>query len=336
MIRGKARKITPDVEGRDHVESGREIDTSWKERGLRPGHMAARLAGTALLTLAALATGTRGAGEPWQEEPEPQGAEALGAIPPGTVLWIGAHPDDEVLLAPLLGALCSTGRHGCALLVATRGENGACRLAGGCHPDLATVRGAEMRAAARLFRARLLQGSLPDVVGPGPAGVRDAWTAAAGGAEALLERLAGAIDSVAPQAIITFDPRHGTTCHNAHRAIGRLVLRALALLHAPPPAVFLLESRVRIAPGGASIRFSAATPGDPRLLRFDANALVPRPDGAGTDWDYLLADARRQPSQFDATFLASLLAVPPRQRHVYLLDAAALGTNPSPLDACAP
>ncbi|HEY6323145.1 MAG TPA: PIG-L family deacetylase [Thermoanaerobaculia bacterium] len=262
------------------------------------------------------------------------GGGALADIPPGTVLWVGAHPDDEVLLAPLLGELCGEGRHPCVLLVATRGENGACRLPGGCHPDLATVRTAEMRAAARLFRARLLQGSLPDVFGPDPAAVRQAWADAAGGEEQLLDRLAGAIDGVAPQTIIAFDPRHGTTCHNAHRAIGRLVLRAVERLGQPAPEVFLLESRVHIAPGGTSIRFSAAAPGDPALLRFDGN--TPLRPGPGTAWDFLLDDARRQPSQFDATFLSSLLAVPPTHREVYLLPAAALATDPSPIDPCAP
>jgi LmbE family N-acetylglucosaminyl deacetylase len=262
------------------------------------------------------------------------GGDALAAIPPGTVLWVGAHPDDEVLLAPLLGELCAGGRHPCALVVATRGENGACRLPGGCHPDLASVRSAEMRAAARLFRARLLQGSLPDVFGPDPAGVRQAWADAAGGEDQLLDRLAGAIDGVAPRTIITFDPRHGTTCHNAHRAIGRLVLRAVERLSQPAPEVFLLESRVRIAPGGTSIRFSAAAPGDPELLRFDGN--TPLRPGPGTAWDFLLDDARRQPSQFDATFLSSLLAVPPTHREVYLLPAAALATDPTPIDPCAP
>lgn len=260
--------------------------------------------------------------------------DALAAIPAGTVLWIGAHPDDEVLLAPLLGELCVEGRHRCALLVATRGENGACRLPGGCRPDLATVRGAELVAAARLYRARLVQESLPDVFGPTPAAVRDAWMVAAGGGEQLLDRLAGAIAAIAPRTVITFDPRHGTTCHNAHRAIGRLALKALQRLAGEPPAVFLLESRVRIAPGGSRISFSSAAPGDGEMLRFDAN--TPLRGGSGTAWDFLLADAGRQPSQFDATFLGSLRAVPAPHRQVYLLPAAALTTDTSPLDLCAP
>jgi LmbE family N-acetylglucosaminyl deacetylase len=266
---------------------------------------------------------------------DPDVAGVTRPIPAGKILWIGAHPDDEVLLAPLLGELCATGLHPCALLVATRGENGSCRLAGGCHPDLATVRSAEMRSAARLFDAELLQGSLPDVFGPDPGAVRQAWDLAAGGDEELLQRLADAIDGVAPRVIITFDERHGTTCHNAHRAIGRLVLRALGRLSIPTPEVYLLESRVRIAPGGTQILFSPALLRDPRLLRFAATE--PLAHGTGTAWSYLLADAERQPSQFDATFLATLRAVPPRQRDVYLLAADALAADPAPIeDPCPP
>jgi LmbE family N-acetylglucosaminyl deacetylase len=286
----------------------------------------------ALLALSGLAVAAQTPAE--QGDRAPRNGGALAAVPPGTVLWIGAHPDDEVLVAPLLGELCVAEQRPCALLVATRGENGACRLAGGCLPDLATVRSAEMRAAARVYGARLVQGSLPDIFGPDPAAVRRAWDAAEGSDDLLLDRLAGAIDSVAPRAIITFDQRHGTTCHNAHRAIGRLVLLALARLQQPPPEVFLLESRVRIAPGGTSIRFSSAVPGDPALLGFDAN-LALRP-GPGTAWDFLLDDARRQPSQFDATFLASMADVPPAHRDVYLLPAAALATDPTPVDPCQP
>jgi LmbE family N-acetylglucosaminyl deacetylase len=293
--------------------------------------MRARTAGLLLALLAASALAA-----PVVARGDDAGAaygNALASVAPGIVLWVGAHPDDEVLLAPLLGEICVVRRHPCALLVATRGENGACRLPGGCHPDLAAVRSAEMRAAAKVYDARLLQGSLPDVAGPDPAAVRQSWDAAEGRDDLLLGRLATAIESVAPRTIITFDPRHGTTCHNAHRAIGRLVLEALDRLKAPAPEVYLLEDRVLIAAGGASIRFLPASPGDPALLAFDANTPL-RPDG--TTWDFLLDDARRQPSQFNATFLSSMLAVPATHRYIYMMPAADLATDTSRFDLCDP
>jgi len=255
---------------------------------------------------------------------------SLRAIPAGNLLWIGAHPDDEVILAPLLGELCVEGRHSCTLLVMTRGESGLCRLPGGCEPDVGTVRTAEMQAAAALYRARLVQGTLPDVPGPDPVAVRRIWAATVGGKGALLDRLAGAIRIAAPRAILTFDPRHGSTCHPAHRAVGTLVLQALARLALPPP-VFVLESRVRIAPGGTNIAFSKAVD-ERELLTFDATK--PRRGAPGTGWDYLLADAHRQPSQFDATFLASMEAVPASARRVWLLPEAAWTPSLAGVDGC--
>jgi LmbE family N-acetylglucosaminyl deacetylase len=262
---------------------------------------------------------------------EPSTLVSLRAIPAGNLLWIGAHPDDEVILAPLLGELCVEGRHTCTFLVATHGESGLCRLPEGCEPDVETVRLAEMRAAAALYRANLFQGMLPDVPGPDPVAVRQAWNAEVGGRGELLDRLATAIASAAPRAVITFDPRHGSTCHSAHRAIGAMAIQALGRLHIPPPAVFLLESRVRIAPGGTSIVFSKAVD-SPSLLTFDVTK--PRRGAPGTGWDYLLADAHVQPSQFDATFLASLEGVPNEARRVYLLPLSAWTPSLTGVDGC--
>lgn len=259
-------------------------------------------------------------------------AARAATLPPGPVLWIGAHPDDEVLLSPLLGEICVEKERRCSFIVMTRGENGACRLAEGCHPDVGAVRSLEMTAAARLFGAELLQGSLPDVSEPDPAAVRLAWAAAEGGIEALLDRLAATIAAVHPAVVVSFDPRHGSTCHNAHRALGRLVLEAMDRLPGAAPAVFLLEDRVRIAPGGTDIRFSSALPGDPALVVLDANAA--RPQSQGTLWSFVLADAELQPSQFNSTFLAAMQGVPPRDRVIELLAAPDQATDRTPVDGC--
>ncbi len=272
--------------------------------------------------LLALACGTPAAAD--------GGAVEASGLPAGRLLWIGAHPDDEIILAPLLGKLCVEEHRPCTLMVASRGENAVCRLAGGCHPDVGAVRAREMRRAARFFGADLVQGYLPDAWGT-PADVRRAWEDAAGGEVALFERLDAAIETVRPAFIITFDSRHGSTCHPAHRALGGLVLDALARLPAPPP-VFLLEDRVRIAPGAATIRFSSALPHDPGLLVWSANQ--PRDDGRGTLWSFVLGDALLQPSQMDRHFLAALKVVPRQARRVYLLPAVERVSDPTPVDGC--
>ncbi|HEY2830607.1 MAG TPA: PIG-L family deacetylase, partial [Thermoanaerobaculia bacterium] len=86
------------------------------------------------------------------------------------LLVVTAHPDDESLFAPLLGARCGITAE-CTLLVMTRGENGPCVLAAGCGPDLAATRSAELTAATALLQTRLDLWTLPDVMSD----VLDQW-----------------------------------------------------------------------------------------------------------------------------------------------------------------
>ena len=132
--------------------------------------------------------------------------------PPERILWIGAHPDDEILLSPLLGGACVERGVQCAMLVMTRGE-------GGGSPD---VRAAEMQRAAAMLHATLTHWTYADVM----TGVDATWSSAAGGHAALVGRIAAEIAAVAPTVIYTFDPHHGSTCHPAHRALGALVVEA--------------------------------------------------------------------------------------------------------------
>src|SRR5581483_2520023 len=133
---------------------------------------------------------------------------------PQRILWIGAHPDDETLLAPLLGRSCVEAGDACSLLVMTRGE-------GGGDPAVRTV---EMQRAAALFHADLVHWDFGDV----GVDVQNVWSAEAGGHDALLDRIASVITAEQPTIIYTFDPNHGSTCHTAHRALGSLVVEAVA------------------------------------------------------------------------------------------------------------
>ena len=259
--------------------------------------------------MSGLALAQRPSGSP--VAPRPTAVSPAGRLPaPRSILWIGAHPDDEVLAAPLLAHWCRDAGARCSILVATRGENGPCLLAGGCLPDLATVRSAEAGASSRLFGADLILLSVAD------GGV------AAARASGLAETIAGFLRAVKPDLVLTFDPRHGTTCHPDHRAVGAATLDAASLLE-DPTDVHVLETRLDLSRAPASLPFSTATAA---ATRFDATARLAA-TGAPA-WEAAAADMERQPSQFDAAWLDAIRAVPAEQRAVFLAPAAWILTQP--------
>jgi LmbE family N-acetylglucosaminyl deacetylase len=201
-------------------------------------------------------------------------------------MWIAAHPDDEILISPLLGDVCRTAD--CSFLVMTRGENGPCVLPGGCG-DLGALRSAEMQSAAALLHARLTQWTYPDVMQD----VDATWSA--GDRATLVGRLADAIAAEHPDIIYTFDPAHGSTGHPAHRAVGQLVLDA-----AGAARVRLLETLVD------GFTFRAA--------RADAVEV----DAAG-DWYFVVEDAQIHASQFTPADVEALANA--EQKKVWWIDA---------------
>lgn len=221
---------------------------------------------------------------------------------PERILWIGAHPDDEALIAPILGPSCVEGRDVCSMLVMTHGERGDCALPGGCG-DLSDLRSAEMQRAADLFRAHLTLWAFSDVMGD----VVGTWSAEAGGRDALISRLQSLIAAERPTIIYTFDPNHGSSCHPAHRAIGALVIEASARVN-PSPRIMFVETIIQ---GG--FVFSSATP--------DASW---KPGG----WEYLIRDALIHASQFTPEQVEALRRTPAEQQGVWL------ATVPAPEYGC--
>jgi LmbE family N-acetylglucosaminyl deacetylase len=213
---------------------------------------------------------------------------------PERILWIGAHPDDEAYVAPLLGRSCVEGNGTCSLLVLTRGEAGG-------DPD---VRSQEMERAAALFRARLTAWTLSDI----GIDVDGTWSAEAGGREELLRRIERVIAEEQPTVIYTFDPNHGSTCHPAHRAAGALVSEAVARLP-HPPRLLLVETTVEFLPD--DFVFGTATP----------DAIVV---DASITWHYLVEDVEAHGSQFTREQIEALRNIAANQRRVYLSTAPAV------------
>lgn len=240
-------------------------------------------------------------------------------LAPASAMWIAAHPDDEALVAPLLARWCLDGRARCSLLTATRGESGPCLRPDGCLPDLASVRSAEAGSSSQYFGANAILLSLSDGGGAAP----PPWDIDSGGSPDLVATIAGFIRAEAPELVLTFDPRHGTTCHPDHRAIAAVVLEAVKLLTAPP-AVYLLETRLEVDAQPLTLRFRSAAPG---AIRFDANE--PLAATGGPAWNAVAADMERHPSQFDASWLAAVLSVPAADRAVYLATASTILKQPA-------
>lgn len=222
--------------------------------------------------------------------------------PAKSVLWIAAHPDDEALAAPLLERWCVHEGARCGMLVLTRGEAGACLLPSGCDPDVRTVRSAEAAAASELFGADAILLRYPN---------GGAWDHAE-----VATRIAGYIEAFRPDRILTFDPRHGTTCHPEHRATGRAVLDARLTYE---PEILLLETRLEIRASPFALVFSSATPA---AERFDA----------AEHWNAVAADMQRHPSQFSSEWIAAVRNVPRADRAVFIAPAATILEQP--VSAC--
>lgn len=252
-------------------------------------------------------------------KPAPQPVSPVRRLPaPASVMWIAAHPDDETLVAPLLARWCGDGHAHCLLLTATRGGAGACVRPDGCLPDLATVRSGEAGASSQYFGADAILLSEPDGGVVLPARDTDA-----GESPNIVERIAGFIRAEAPDLILTFDPRHGTTCHPDHRAIAAIVLEAVKLL-TTPPAVYLLETRLEVDAQPLALHFRSAALG---AIRFDANETLAATGGPA--WNAVTADMKRHPSQFDASWLAAVSGVPAADRAVYLAPASSILQRPA-------
>ena len=155
--------------------------------------------------------------------------------------------------------------------------------------------------ASELFHATLILLTLPDGGGANP----PSW--AIPNAPELISTVAGLMEAFRPELVLTFDPRHGTTCHPDHRAIGAVVLEAVKRLSFEPK-LYLLETRIEIAATPFALRFTSATAAAERI-------------DAKTTWNAIGADMRRHPSQFDDAWLTAVEQVPAEDRAVYIAPA---------------
>lgn len=181
-------------------------------------------------------------------------ALALGALTPLSthaqvkrpIVAIFAHPDDERVIGPLLSQLARQGRE-THLVIATDGAKGVrdfARIPAG--PELAAARVKEENCAAARLGVRQLH----------LIGLPDAGLASFDALGKLRTALVAIIDSIKPEAIITFGPEGGTG-HADHRLVGDVVTQivqadaryqVIDLLYASLP-VERLKTAPRARPG---------------------------------------------------------------------------------------
>jgi len=143
------------------------------------------------------------------------------------VMWVGAHPDDEALVGSVLAKAGPDLGNPLYFFVLTHGDGGECNLPEGCFPDLATVRGEEMKHVAALYRAELqheryFNAPLPVESFPPRHEIARLWQEA--GDPAL--KIARAIRSFRPDVLVTFDPDNGFTGHPEHQLASRFATLA--------------------------------------------------------------------------------------------------------------
>lgn len=137
----------------------------------------------------------------------------------GTVLGIWAHPDDEVYLSAEVVAAAAAAGNRVVVVTATRGERGTDDPVLWPPARLAEVRVQELAASLAVLdggRGRIEHRFLGERTGRS---YLDGQLANPGSAAAVAE-LAGIIDEVAPDTMLTFGP-DGMTGHPDHRAVSR-------------------------------------------------------------------------------------------------------------------
>lgn len=164
-----------------------------------------------------------------------------------TILFAGAHPDDEWGLAPLLAEACLDRGARCHFAVASEGHSYGCVITIGLKDaeECSRRRREEMKRSAALFGGDAELFGWEDFFygfnGKGMEKTAVDWAAAAGGHQALVDRWLKVLRNQKPAIVFTLDPRHGSTCHPGHRANAALVIQAIEQLPAAERPELWLE-----------------------------------------------------------------------------------------------
>ena len=235
------------------------------------------------------------------------------------ILLYTAHPDDEIIFAPLLGTYCA-GKT-CKIVVTTKGggPSAVCHLnpmtlcgsynSTTGYANIDAIRTGEMQTAASHVPATLEQASLTaGLIGTGVTvqTVIDRWTIELAAQGATFNSIvANEIDTFRPDVILTFDPRHGSTCHVEHRAVGRAIREGVVAYSGGnfnKSNLFIITSHRVVTSTGVGL-----TPVAPTSLKSTVySAMDMIPSKGKTGWAYTIEDMGYHPSQFTSTDITNL------------------------------
>lgn len=152
-----------------------------------------------------------------------------------TLLVVVAHPDDEAFGCGSVIAHASAHGLRTAVACATRGELGEPSPGSGLtRAELPAARERELRAACRLLGAERVE--LLDYLDSGVEGPPDPGSLAAADPAELRDRVAGLVDEVRPDVVVTLDASDG---HRDHAAMRDATLAALETARHRPAATYL-------------------------------------------------------------------------------------------------
>ncbi|MEO8454781.1 MAG: PIG-L family deacetylase [Sphingomicrobium sp.] len=232
----------------------------------------------------------------------------LGSMANRSVLFVGAHPDDEWGVAPLLADACIDQGARCHFVVTSESKSYGCLPTIGLRDPFkcSQIRREEMQQAAALFGGSVEFFGWEDLFysfsNVGVDRTLAGWANAAGGHEALVQRFERMLKEQKPDVIFTLDPRHGSTCHPSHRATAMLLLEAIKRLPMSERPIVWLEQTDNIDERSEEVERVNAQLGyigwpdtAADTVWFDATK---RFRSGSTGYDYMLAARRLHKSQF--------------------------------------
>jgi N-acetyl-1-D-myo-inositol-2-amino-2-deoxy-alpha-D-glucopyranoside deacetylase len=146
-------------------------------------------------------------------------------------LVVVAHPDDESFGCGSVLAFASAAGFETAVLCATRGEAGESRMPA---TDLAVVREAELRAAARILGVGAVR--VLDHTDSGMSGEPPAGSLAAADPSRVIAEVRSTIEELCPDVVVTLDASDG---HRDHAVIRDATIAAVDSAEHQPTAVYL-------------------------------------------------------------------------------------------------